>query len=83
MLPRRVPEVTATTTKQRIVLHAEKVLGRRQLATGLGATEAMVEGWITGKLGMPDAKLLTLAKMLEQHALEITNPGLKKIPEER
>ncbi len=56
----------AETPKRRILKHAEKLIGRKELASRLNVTEGLLEAWIEGAAEMPARKLLLLADVLEK-----------------
>ena len=57
---------TTLTPRQRLLLQAEKLVGRRGLVRGLNATASVVEAWISGHREMPDHKMLALATLLDR-----------------
>jgi len=49
-------------------------MGLDQLALGLKVSRSMLDAWISGRLSMPNRKLVTLGDLLE----EVSTPPKKK-----
>ena len=49
-------------------------MGREELALGLKVSRSMLDAWISGRLSMPNRKLVTLGDLLD----EVSNPPKKK-----
>jgi hypothetical protein len=60
--------------KQDLLRRAADLMGLDQLALGLKVSRSMLDAWISGRLSMPNRKLITLADLLE----EVSNPPKKK-----
>jgi hypothetical protein len=54
------------TPKQRLLLLARKRVGLAELAKRMAVPEGLLEAWMTGQATMPDARLLSLADVIEQ-----------------
>jgi hypothetical protein len=49
-------------------------MGRDELALGLKVSRSILDAWISGRLSMPNRKLVTLGDLLD----EVSNPQKKK-----
>ena len=43
-----------------------ELIGKKDLATRLGVTQGVLDGWLAGYLLMPDRKFLALTELLEK-----------------
>ncbi|HZO03262.1 MAG TPA: hypothetical protein VFB93_18860 [Burkholderiales bacterium] len=56
------------TNKQRLLHQAAELVGRSDLAKGLGVSEEDLDAWMRGEGAMPDGKLRPLADFLDKVA---------------
>jgi phosphoserine phosphatase len=54
------------TTRQEVLRRAVELIGKKDLATRLGVTQGVLDGWLAGYLLMPDRKFLALTELLEK-----------------
>ena len=59
--------------KQELLRRAADLMGRDELALGLKVSRSMLDAWISGRLSMPNRKLVRLGDLLE----EVSHPKRK------
>jgi hypothetical protein len=54
------------TTRQRLLAYAAERLGKAELAARLKVAVETLDGWIAGRLPVPNRKLLLLADLIDE-----------------
>ena len=70
MSPAGKPPIAKRASPLEILAQAEKLLGRKEIATGLNVSEDVVRSWFKGTGTLSNSRLLRLADLLAKYAAD-------------